>query len=430
MGPRQYVIFEDVVLHLGGEVQLPGFGTEEIRVPATGATYHMEVQQAVGHPVSDLVSATVEACGNFPPEDFSLGFFGQYPRDDGNPFRSTDCFEVFPPDRDGLSGPGGVNKRENTEAVSLRVSPRGYGPRGEIDISTRLTYHLSLRNPLADTLRRVVFLDTLPVGLDLTSIEGGMATDPYAFTVSPLGVIEITFDDLTLAPGATVGVRFTVGCQEGIMPGAVLRNRIYAGFGGRELLASDPVTVTVRKPLRYGTDESRNCFPAAPNLPALVRRLDTLRTMTYDSITLSLDYLLPAYAITLDTVIRKGDTLWGMEILADTEFTRELTTSAGCDSLLIVRVTADLTSTPTVSPEEIGLYPNPATDYAILRLPREAATYSIRLTDLLGRTFQVVEGQQRGDGILIDLGKLPAGTYVVEASTPGQRPWRGKLIKR
>ncbi|MEO0734854.1 MAG: hypothetical protein AAFZ52_18600, partial [Bacteroidota bacterium] len=215
-----------------------------------------------------------------------------------------------------------------------------------------------------------------------------------------------------------------------VLPGTVIEHRAAVAYAGLADQLSNSVRLTVRKPQRYGLATTRSCFPAAPNLPAIVRRLDTLRRLAYDSVTLNLDYLLPAYAINLDTVIRKGDTLWGVEILSDTEFERALHTTAGCDSILTVRVMADLTSTTNQRPGTLRLFPNPATDYCILQLPAGLRLTFLEISDLLGRTYAISTSPQRGDGWLIDLGRLPKGTFVVRGRDDKGRIWRGKLVAR
>ncbi|MEO0733900.1 MAG: hypothetical protein AAFZ52_13770, partial [Bacteroidota bacterium] len=197
--PRRYVIFEDVVLHLGGDVQLPAFGEEIITLPATGKTYHLQAEQSSGHPLTTTVAATIEACGEVAPGEYSLGIFGQYPRDDGNPFRSEDCRTNLIAVPDGIREYGERPKDGMGDSpVQLFVSPRGLGADHLIDKGTTLTFLVGFENTRLDTLPRIVFRDTLPPGLDLTGLRPGPAFAPYDFSVSPYGVVEFAFREVNI----------------------------------------------------------------------------------------------------------------------------------------------------------------------------------------------------------------------------------------
>ena len=63
-----------------------------------------------------------------------------------------------------------------------------------------------------------------------------------------------------------------------------------------------------------------------------------------------------------------------------------------------------------------SLYPNPATDFLTLQLPRNVSNTQIRIYDLLG-TLKIMD-TKHASFARIAVGDLRPGVYVVEVSSP------------
>lgn len=72
-------------------------------------------------------------------------------------------------------------------------------------------------------------------------------------------------------------------------------------------------------------------------------------------------------------------------------------------------------------PGSLQVYPNPATDVLQLRLPDGKGELRYRLIDATGRVVLERAAVQAADGMIIDLGGVPAGHYALEAQA-GQSP--------
>jgi hypothetical protein len=67
-----------------------GGNSEIITLPANGATWRIQAEQAAGYPWGLLATATVEGYGVNAAGDFSKGFVNQFPPDDQSPFIDID----------------------------------------------------------------------------------------------------------------------------------------------------------------------------------------------------------------------------------------------------------------------------------------------------------------------------------------------------
>ena len=177
-------IFLDARLALQNTFRLAAGDSLILRVPANGRTVRLEADQRPGHPTKQSTNVTLEACGTNANGGVSLGFVAQLPGDDAEPEVAEECLPItdsFDPN-DKLVRPAGTTDQH-------------YTPTG-----TALSYTVRFQNTGNDYAYKVVVVDTLAAGLDISTLQVGAVSHPYRFTVSGKGrpVLTWTFDNINL----------------------------------------------------------------------------------------------------------------------------------------------------------------------------------------------------------------------------------------
>ncbi|MCB0638879.1 MAG: DUF11 domain-containing protein [Lewinella sp.] len=186
-GMQSFVVIEDQIMYLQGFVDPLNLGEEEVVASVSaneiGSTYRLIVEQVAGHPGASYPTIAVEGCTQEGNDNYVTGQVTQFPENDQDPFVDIDVQEIEVP----------------IAANTLLGHPRGYQD-SIITPTTDLEYTVYFVNPGTDTLNRLVIRDTLPAGLDVSSLTVGPASHPYEFTVYHGGVLKITFENLNLLP--------------------------------------------------------------------------------------------------------------------------------------------------------------------------------------------------------------------------------------
>lgn len=233
-GPLEYIVIEDQVVLRQGTFNLQPNETEQISLPATGATVRLEAQQEPFHPGSSMPGVTIEGCG-LQPGSFSLGYVTQYWEDDGDPFVSIDCQENI----------GAYDPNDK------RAYPKGYGPEHFIESNTEIEYHIRFQNTGTDTAFTVVIEDPLDENLDLATIRPGAGSHPYTFEIKPGRLLSFRFDNILL-PDSTTNepashgfVKFRVAQLPGLPDGTTIHNTAAIFFDFNEAIITNTTTHTI-----------------------------------------------------------------------------------------------------------------------------------------------------------------------------------------
>jgi hypothetical protein len=90
-----------------------------------------------------------------------------------------------------------------------------------------------------------------------------------------------------------------------------------------------------------------------------------------------------------------------------------------------------LSVSETAAPDELLLYPEPASDWLQVVFPEHSRDARVTLVSLLGQVLARQETQGPGDNrtLRLDLSALPAGVYLLHASA-GEKRWVRKVVKR
>ncbi|HMQ46176.1 MAG TPA: T9SS type A sorting domain-containing protein [Saprospiraceae bacterium] len=236
---KNYVVIENDLIFLidDGNFNLD-VGEQVVKsIPGGGATYRLVAEQEEGHPGNSLPTVAVEGC----TEDgsgYSVTYLGQFPEDDADPFVSIDVSTVS----------------DSINQVELQGHPKGYQG-SKISATTDITYKIAFRNLGTEAVNRVVIRDTLPEGLDPSSILPGASSHPYNIEVYHTGVLKITFEEITLPPDGSAAdassygfVEFRIAQKANNEVGTVIVNRAAITFDYFEPVMTNEVVHVIAAP--------------------------------------------------------------------------------------------------------------------------------------------------------------------------------------
>lgn len=216
--PSNYIVVEDIVVMappINNPFTLMSQESEVITLPANGATWRLEAEQAPGYPWGTVASAAVEGCGTNASGDFSRGFVNQFPQDDQSPIVDIDCRENI-----------GSFDPNDKQGFPLGVLAEHYIP-----LEQPIDYLIRFQNTGTDTAFTVVVRDTLDAALDIKSIRPLGSSHPYSFSLIGQNVAQFTFANILL-PDSNVNeaashgfVKFSISPKKGLPNGTEVKNR-------------------------------------------------------------------------------------------------------------------------------------------------------------------------------------------------------------
>ncbi|NJC25772.1 DUF7619 domain-containing protein [Neolewinella antarctica] len=182
----EYFVYVNTELDESRSKRVAGLEAGEtltLSFPATGSTVQVVARQATAAGVgSAYPSAIVEGCGGV-----MTGSGVQISSDNGFAGRSIYC----------RTNTGSFDPNEKL------VFPVGLGEMGDVPPGTRLTYELHYQNTGTDTAFTVVIRDTLPVELDIATIDFGTSSHDYRVRIDSGRVLIFTFDNILLVDSFT-----------------------------------------------------------------------------------------------------------------------------------------------------------------------------------------------------------------------------------
>ena len=97
-------------------------------------------------------------------------------------------------------------------------------------------------------------------------------------------------------------------------------------------------------------------------------------------------------------------------------------------SIVICWNTTLATSEEIEKEPQLSIFPNPATDRVLVKLPFPSKSHALKITDAAGKTVRIAEIGNALSETQLDLQNLPSGLYFLEASTAGKKI-TAKLLK-
>lgn len=191
-----YEIVEDELIFLQKPIikSLQPLESIELSFAADGGTYRIRANQSKNHPGLSRPTIAIEGCENAGATKKSKGFVTQYAEDDADLFVAVDNSES-------AAAPIALEKRGY---------PKGYSTERYIENATELKYVFSFTNESADTIKRVVIIDSLPSELAAESFRAGASTYKYKWELYGKGLVRFTIDSLRLLPNERGFVKFSI----------------------------------------------------------------------------------------------------------------------------------------------------------------------------------------------------------------------------
>ncbi|MEO1437613.1 MAG: T9SS type A sorting domain-containing protein, partial [Bacteroidota bacterium] len=231
---QDYLILRNDLIFDSGNFQLNSQSATTFAFPADGATWRIEADQSTDHPGNSQPSLSIEGCveGGGP---FDLGFITIYDQDDADPFIDIDCQQNI-----GAFDP-------NDKAVN----PEGYGPDHLIEANTDLTYKIRFQNTGTDTAFNIVLRDTISDQLDITSLQMGVSSHTYRYTIDNGNILRINYDNIMLPdsnvnePASNGYVQFRIKQKPDLPIGSQIENRAGIYFDFNKPIITNTVTHTI-----------------------------------------------------------------------------------------------------------------------------------------------------------------------------------------
>ncbi|MEM6723667.1 MAG: T9SS type A sorting domain-containing protein [Bacteroidota bacterium] len=227
---QDYLILRNDLIFDSGNFQLNSQSATTFAFPADGGTWRIEADQADDHPGNSQPSLSIEGCvdgGGL----FDVGFVTIYDQDDADPFIDIDC-------------------QQNIAAYDPNdkaANPEGYGPDHLIEANTDLTYKIRFQNTGTDTAFNIVLRDTISDKLDLTSLQMGVSSHSYRYTIDNDNILRINYDNIMLPdsnvnePASNGFVQFRIKQKPDLPIGSRIENRAGIYFDFNEPIITNTV---------------------------------------------------------------------------------------------------------------------------------------------------------------------------------------------
>ncbi len=178
--PREFIITEDIVSFLKGNVQLNTLESIREVFVATGKTYHLEVEQVPFHPGNSIPRAQVEGCG---PEPFSYGIVNQFEQNDRDPHISEKCLRT----------------KSSFLPAELIAEPTGVSEDHFIRSSTELEYAIGFQNTGNTIIGDIEIIDTLSEYLDVNTLRLTGSSHLLKMAFLSDRIVKFSFPNINLA---------------------------------------------------------------------------------------------------------------------------------------------------------------------------------------------------------------------------------------
>lgn len=205
-----YQIYVNSMLSQVQHFVVPPADTTHIWIKADGNTIRNELVFDVNGTEVRGWQLSLEGCGN----TTHTGDIMQLPQNDEPNYMELDCQAIL----------------ASHDPNDKLASPTGLTNAAYINAADALEYTIRFQNTGNDTAFLVVLVDTLSPLLDVTSIQPGVSSHPYQFSITGNGVLQFTFNDIML-PDSNVDeeasngyVKFKIKQKLGNPPLSVINN--------------------------------------------------------------------------------------------------------------------------------------------------------------------------------------------------------------
>lgn len=186
---KQYRLYADNLIQSMSTYQLKKNDSLIIEHLAAGATLRLETDQTPGYPGNKHPYFAIEACRALVTDPYSTGYMDSRPLNDDNTEIEIHCSAIV----------------DSFDPNLKDVCPKGAGALHVVDPATLLNYHIDFQNTGTDTAYKVMVVDSLSPDLDVSTLELGVSSYPYVFSVSGTDnpVLQFTMDGINLTDSAS-----------------------------------------------------------------------------------------------------------------------------------------------------------------------------------------------------------------------------------
>ncbi len=238
--PQEYRIYSDGILAYTNTFQLNSGDSIIILIPANGTTIRLEADQHLEHPGNSHPRVFIEGCGLNSGGEFSLHQIIPVPQDDEDPEVEIHCLEI----------------RDSYDPNDKQVSPEGITLDQLADGDNLLEYMIRFQNTGSDTAYRVVVVDTLPLNLDVASIQSLRGSHLFDLDVTGEGrpILIFSFENINLPDSLTDElnssgyIRFKIRPEQNLGVGTILSNEAAIYFDFNEPIITNQALVVISHP--------------------------------------------------------------------------------------------------------------------------------------------------------------------------------------
>lgn len=238
-GTSEYRIYIDGTLVYTGTFQIAGGADFIVEVPATGGTIRLEADQRPNHPGNSHPNDVVVGCGD-PANANALAnwlAFNAQATDDGDVTIEEDCMPVL----------------DSYDPNDKQVAPSGVTAQHFVHPTTLLDYTIRFQNTGNAVAYDVIVRDTLSADFDISTLQLGVSSHDYTFSLSGTTQPILTFYfiginllDSFSSPLASQGfLKYKIAPRSNTANGTVISNSAAIYFDFNAPIITNDAWVTI-----------------------------------------------------------------------------------------------------------------------------------------------------------------------------------------
>ncbi len=412
------IIIDDIVLLLDSdEYKLDSGDDLMISYELEGMGLRLGTEQLPGHPIGETVSMVVPGCEDVSNDAILTHFLLQ----DGSPYMESFCNTVV----------ASFDPNQKT------ASPIGQSDPHYIEKDWRLNYTLEFQNTGNDTAFLVVLRDSISNHLDMTTLQVNGGSHPFSWDISFNRELKFTFENILLPdsttnePASNGFVNFSIKPKADILPGTLIENRVGIFFDFNDVVLTNTVFHTIRKPVVTSSENLDWC--AGSEMAGQTIWQDTsiqvwTEFIEYDSVHFLHLNVLPYSIDTVFSTVEIGTYLEQVLIESDTAFLVHYDHNSTCDSLIWYDVSTLTTIKNIKLFQAVKIFPNPVDDFLLVLDHQTNQAQQWKLSNNLGQVVWEKELKSNESLNEISMKAFPTGVYWLHVKTKtGTGVW--KVIK-
>lgn len=226
LAPINYIVVEDVIMMRQGTIQLPAGGSENIKLPANGATYFIQANQVPDYPWQATTAVVSEGCST-DQSKITTGVVAQFPLENTTPHIDVAVIE-----------------HQKATVNRLSALPLGIGEEHLLATNTAIEYAIEYANEGNELVDELTIKMELSESLDINTFNLTYATHSTFDQTINGNVITFTFPNIGLV-SSTISekegsglLKFTIAQQQDVPANTLIENKTSVQFDAASPLNS------------------------------------------------------------------------------------------------------------------------------------------------------------------------------------------------